>query len=563
MKRNLFKFVKYIVTFAFIFAMVIGIFSNEISADGDVRLVKRVGGRNRYETGVLLSQQTFTSTDNIVMVSGEKFPDALTSILYAYKNGAPILLNSSKKLEPSVEKEISRLGANNITLIGGKNALSSKIEKQLRGKNVVRISGGDRYETAFSLAKDSILPETKEVIIANGNNYPDALAAGPYSLKNSAPILLYSGKNGRDIRLFMTRNGISSAIVAGGKSAVDNGFVNLLEKSSIKVKRLGGKDRYETAKLLAKATYPESKNIILASGEKFADALAAANLSKTISAPIILTSKSSADASLRSYSKNLEYIKVFIIGGTSAIRTSKLENDKEWLKGPKNPENDPEKEPEIKPGDIVDTKPDYRPAHKPNNSLRKTRVFIDPGHGGKDPGAVANGLQEKDVNLSIALLFRDELEKRGYETMMSRETDQYVKLIDRAIMSNEWGPDIFVSLHHNSSNTTGKGLETWYYQYNKNYQPRINKKMHNNPERVAYSKELAKCIQRSISKESMMESRGIKSTSFLVCRESMVPAVLVELGFLTSAWDSKWIGDPTHQAILGKALADGIDNYFK
>ncbi len=541
-----------------VFSLVISATVFEAEADEGEKLVKRIGGSDRYKTCVLLSKESFDEADEVVLVSGEKFPDALSAMLYAEKKGAPVLLSPSKSLNPEIKKEIDRLGASSITLIGGKNALSANVEKAIKDKSYERIAGDSRYDTALKLASLTVDPNTDQVVIASGENYPDALAAGPYSLKNSAPILLYSGKNGGDIIKFMDDNDISKALIVGGESAVDKNMAKSLEKASKSFTRVGGKTRYETALKLAKLTNPESKKVIMVSGEGFADALASASLANKLSAPIILSGRKSGDANLKALSKSFDFEKIYIIGGKKAINTTKIEKENRLVK----PAVDPEIKPEVKP----ETKPENgenNSGHRPNTSTNKIRIFLDPGHGGSDSGAVANDILEKDVSLTVALKLRDELEKRGYAVKMSRETDEYVRLIDRPIMSNEWGADIFVSLHHNSANLSGEGLETWYYAYSEKFKPKVNLDLHNDPKRIRFSKALAKCIQKQIARQSNMKDRGIKGASYLVLRECKVPAVMVELGFVTSPWDSKWIKNPIHQGILANAVADGIDDYFK
>ena len=537
-----------------VFSLIISGTVFEAKADKGEKLVKRIGGADRYKTCVLLSKENFNQADEIVLVSGEKFPDALSAMLYAEKKGAPVLLNPSRNLNPEIKKEIGRLGATGITLIGGNNALSANVEKVLQDKTCERVSGKNRYDTSLKLAELTVDTKTDQVVIASGENYPDALAAGPYSLKNSAPILLYSGKNGPDIIKFMDDNDISKALIVGGESAVDRGLAKSLEKASKSVTRVGGKTRYETALKLAKLTNPDAKKVLMVSGEGFADALASASLANKLSAPIILSGRKTGDANLKGLSKNLDFEKIYIIGGKKAINTTKIEKENRLVK----PAVDPEVKPEVKPENENNNS-----GHKPNTSTNKIRVFIDPGHGGSDSGAVGNGILEKEVSLTIALKLRDELEKRGYATKMSRETDEYVRLIDRPIMSNEWGADIFVSLHHNSAHLSGEGLETWYYAYSDKYKPKINLDLHNDPKRLKFSKALARCIQKQMARQSNMKDRGIKGASYLVLRECNVPAVMVELGFVTSPWDAKWIKDPIHQGILANAVADGIDDYFR
>ncbi|MDF1527467.1 MAG: N-acetylmuramoyl-L-alanine amidase, partial [bacterium] len=96
--------------------------------------------------------------------------------------------------------------------------------------------------------------------------------------------------------------------------------------------------------------------------------------------------------------------------------------------------------------------------------LKVKRIVLDPGHGGRDPGAVGpKGLKEKDVVLSLAKRIKSALEARGYEVLMTRDSDVYVKLEDRAIFANNSRADLFVSIHTNASkNRAVRGIETYF-----------------------------------------------------------------------------------------------------
>lgn len=90
------------------------------------------------------------------------------------------------------------------------------------------------------------------------------------------------------------------------------------------------------------------------------------------------------------------------------------------------------------------------------------KIFIDPGHGGKGPGAIGNNLQEKDINLSVALKLRALLEKQGIEIKLSRSTDTYLTINKRYQLANAWNADYFISIHCNAGG--GTGAETLYYK---------------------------------------------------------------------------------------------------
>lgn len=149
------------------------------------------------------------------------------------------------------------------------------------------------------------------------------------------------------------------------------------------------------------------------------------------------------------------------------------------------------------------------------------RIFIDPGHGGKDPGACNGNFKEKDIVLDIGLMLGQQLTKQGFKLAYSRTTDTFVSLANRAIMSNKFNADIFISLHCNAfSDANAQGVETYYYKSSKK------------------GKKLATRIQQGIIDNNLYSiNRGIKPGDFYVLRKTRAVAVLVELGFITNEVD--------------------------
>lgn len=192
-------------------------------------------------------------------------------------------------------------------------------------------------------------------------------------------------------------------------------------------------------------------------------------------------------------------------------------------------------------------------------------VFIDVGHGGNDPGAVYYGVNEKDINLRVSLKLQKELENRGYEVIMLRTTDVAVDFkTERSRIANATNADIFISVHHNANPwvPTAHGIETFYYQYDPNYPSKINHDFHNDPVRVAESARLATNIHNALIRETGLYDRGVKRDTFAVLRETRIPAVLLELGFMSNRQELNLVSTDAHMNKEAKAVADGIDNYF-
>ncbi|MBP1915464.1 uncharacterized protein YjdB [Lederbergia galactosidilyticus] len=195
----------------------------------------------------------------------------------------------------------------------------------------------------------------------------------------------------------------------------------------------------------------------------------------------------------------------------------------------------------------------------------KIKVFLDPGHGGFDTGAVAGGVREADLNLTVAKKVEKLLKARGYSVHMSRNNDTYVGLYDRAQMANNLDADIFISVHHNSTafaTTIVNGIESYYYKYNKEYPSKINQDMHNNPERIKKSITLASLVHQNMHKKTGAVNRGIGGASFAVVRETKMPATLLELGYINNATERIKLVSDSYQNKLAEAIANGVDQYF-
>ncbi len=174
----------------------------------------------------------------------------------------------------------------------------------------------------------------------------------------------------------------------------------------------------------------------------------------------------------------------------------------------------------------------------------KKSCHVDFGHGGKDPGAIGNGLREKDVTLAVGLKVGKELERHGVKVTYSRKTDKFVSLSNRAKMANNANVDCFVSIHTNAfTQSSAKGVETFSYPGSKN------------------GRKLAKSIQDNIiNKKIYTNNRGIKTDNFAVLRETKMPAALTEMAFITNKADARLL--KTKQDDFAVAIAKGILSYL-
>ena len=194
-------------------------------------------------------------------------------------------------------------------------------------------------------------------------------------------------------------------------------------------------------------------------------------------------------------------------------------------------------------------------------------IFLDPGHGGKDPGAQYLGLKEKDLNLQVSQQLKTKLESLGYTVIMSRSTDVFVDFVtERSRMSNETNADMFISIHFNATghglDSGEDGIQTYTYLPTGNIPSVINKKWHDNPTRLKYSYKLGSYIHQSVLATTQAKDAGLLSKSFAVLRETNKPAVLLELGYMDDSKESQKIRTKEYQQKLVDGIVQGIQQYY-
>ena len=285
------------------------------------RYVERVAGKNRVHTAISTSKRFFKKSKYVIIADSGNYPDALTATVLAHVLDAPILLNNTRYLEDDVAREIVRLGATEVIIVGGHKSISENVKSQLAKfdqNKVQRIWGRDRYVTSSELAYEieRLTGKVNKAIIASGENFPDALATAPLGSKEIAPILLVT-RNQMDKKVSKALKdlNINKVYVAGGQNSVSKKLEAQLPQV---IRRFSGQDRYETAILVASYTYPESKEVFVASGETFPDALVIGPVCARRKAPILL-SKSTPVKSTDDYIEKSKIEYLYIIGGVNTI----------------------------------------------------------------------------------------------------------------------------------------------------------------------------------------------------------------------------------------------------
>lgn len=184
------------------------------------------------------------------------------------------------------------------------------------------------------------------------------------------------------------------------------------------------------------------------------------------------------------------------------------------------------------------------PSSMLSRDVNKRFVVIDPGHGGGDHGAIRGDISEKDITLDVSKRVRDLLEKKGYEVFMTREIDETLSLQERVEISENLVPDMFVSIHVNSSNSDApNGLETHYYKDN--------------------SLILAKTVHASMLNHVQANNRGLFKSKFYVINHTTAPAILLEIGFMSNPIERVQLITDFRKQATAKAIVEGIDDYFK
>ena len=208
-------------------------------------------------------------------------------------------------------------------------------------------------------------------------------------------------------------------------------------------------------------------------------------------------------------------------------------------------------------------------------------IVIDPGHGGEDPGAISDSwTQEKSVVLELSIMLRDLLTDRGYKVRLTRDTDTYLPLQERTEFATLQGADLLVSIHANASaNIEASGIETYYLALASDESAQTTAARENigagygikeldtlmaqilRESKSMESRRLAKFVQEELINTTKTIDRGVKHAPFVVLIGTKVPAVLVEVGFLSHATEAEKLITETYQRTIAQAIARGIEQY--
>ena len=320
-------------------ALVIGVVTVALpataTATADVSSI-RIAGADRYGTAQAIATSTFTDVAVAVVATGENYPDSLASGYLTGANQGPVLLTPTSGVPQGVIDALNAVKAEGVQIVGGTSAVSAPAEAQLKdaGFTVTRIAGVDRYGTARAIA--NTLPAAgigelgdagRTAIIASGENFPDALAAGPLAHDGGFPLLLTpTATLSTETNAALDELAIENVVIMGGTAAVSNEVALAIDAKGITVRRVAGENRQATAAAIADLVVDEldwpATHVQLARGDAFPDALAGGPHAGEERGPILLTLSpevlgAPSENWLTAHESTVSLIHVY--GGTSAV----------------------------------------------------------------------------------------------------------------------------------------------------------------------------------------------------------------------------------------------------
>ncbi|GAB4278321.1 MAG: hypothetical protein Kow0056_10500 [Coriobacteriia bacterium] len=299
-------------------------------------ILSRIEGSNRLETAAAISQAGWETSEYVVIATARDFPDALAAGPLAHALSAPILPTEPDALPQGTVDEIARLGATKAVVMGGFRAVAQSVEDDLRNAGITvveRVAGPNRYDTAVAAARRvaQLNGGVPGVVVATGEAFPDALAISGWAGWAGMPILLTRpGSLPEGARDFIESQQVVQSLVCGGEGAVSAAVFGSLPNPL----RVGGTDRFDTARLLAEYAYGHGfdyAKVFVTTGRDFPDALFVGPLAAVWTAPVVLTSPESlsgpVDEFINAHCSAID--EVLILGGPGAVSEDAAEGIRE------------------------------------------------------------------------------------------------------------------------------------------------------------------------------------------------------------------------------------------
>lgn len=506
-------------------------FQNPANAATLALQTSRISGVRQIDTAIAVSQTGWQKADTVLLANCDHFPDALVAAPLSHQLDAPILLTPAGGIDAKVMAEIKRLGAKKIILLGGKVALHEQIEFDILNAGLSpaeRIAGNDQFETARKVAER--VGVKGKVILASGEQFPDALAISAYAGATETPILLTRPTKMPEATQqeldSLQQKGALHTIVVGGEAIVAKATLSSLKD----VERLAGNNAYDTAAKVYEfaRSILTSQTTYLVTGENFPDALAVGSLAAKQSSSIVMTQRATLpEATYAVLSKpTATPLKVVIVGGLAVV-TDRIKN--------------------IVEGTVPPT----------GGLLGGQIIVVDPGHGTPDPGAVGPaGTQEKDGNLAIAQKLATQLRAAGAVVYLTRTGNnspaspftKHDDLWSRVNRANALNADLFICIHSNSWTAQSHGTETHYSSINEF-------------DTYSESYKLAKSVQDRLVKNIGLTNRGLVNSDFTVLNHTKMPAVLVEVAFISNPTEEQLLASDSFRQKAATGIYQGVLAY--
>ena len=310
-------------------------FATPVTAEGHED--SRLAGADRYETAAALAADR-PCLGAAAVVNGSNFPDGLA----AASTGLPVLLVEQDSIPAATAEQIEDCATDFILVVGGESVISSDVFEDLinlSGADVVRVSGSDRYATAVAVAEFFGGGASCDVLLATGEDFPDAVAAGPLALAVEGPIVLTTGSSLRaDVKAYLATMadwwdcelGVPTVHIIGGTSVVPASIETEINTMGIDTNRIAGANRYETAVAIAEtheALFGGPYCAVLVNGNGFADALAAGPWAGWYACSIQLTNADSIPAATAAWhAANCEGLngQIAVAGGEAVVSDAVL-----------------------------------------------------------------------------------------------------------------------------------------------------------------------------------------------------------------------------------------------
>lgn len=309
----------------------------------------RLFGQTRYETAKSISEYyNQGKVQSVVLTTGIGFADALSASVLAHQIGAPIMLanssaDGSNEAFDYITKHLDSTGT--VYIIGGTGIIGKDFETRLINlgfKNLVRISGNDRYETSYQLASSITVSSESTVVISSGESYPDALSVASFAANKGWPILLTPQNDLPQVmKDYLCEKKPTKVYITGGAGVISDNVksevIGLLPQAN--VERLAGQDRFDTNAIIAQTFKTNPSTIYLATGYGFADALAGSALAANNGDPIIFIdpSISTLPNSIADYFRKLHASNlspnIIVFGGTGVVTDEVLNNSSDLISG--------------------------------------------------------------------------------------------------------------------------------------------------------------------------------------------------------------------------------------